>query len=57
MADRIVWKVTGMKGMVTTIEIGIGQRKESLQEVTGETEAIAMIGPGQGPEQVQTGIE
>ena len=55
--DRIVEKVIGIKGMVTTIEIRIGQRKESLQEVMGETEALAMIGPDQGPELVQTGIE
>ena len=57
MVDRIVEKVTGMKGIVTAIEIGIGQGKESLQEVMGETEALAMIGPGQGPELVQIGIE
>ena len=55
--DRIVEKVTGMKGMVTTIEIGIGQGKESLQEAMEETEALAMIGPGQGPELVQIEIE
>ena len=30
MVDRIVEKTTGMKGMVTTIELGIGQGKESL---------------------------
>ena len=57
MVDRIVEKITGMKGMVTTIEIGIGQGKESLQEAMGETEALAMIGPDQGPELVQIGIE
>ena len=56
MVDRIVEEVTGMKGMVTTIEIGIGQGKESLQEAMGETEALAMIGPDQGPELVQIGI-
>ena len=56
MVDRIVEEITGMKGMVITIEIGIGQGKESLQEAMGETEALAMIGPGQGPEQVQIGI-
>ena len=55
--DRIVEKVTGMKGIVATIEIGIGQGKESLQEVMGETEALAMIGPDQGPELAQIGIE
>ena len=56
MVDRIVEKVTGMKGMVTAIEIGIDQGKEFLQEVMGETEALAMIGPDQGPELVQIGI-
>ena len=55
--DIIVGKVIGMKGIVTIVEIGIGQGKESLQEVMGETEALAMIGPDQGPELVQTGIE
>ena len=51
--DRIVGTVIGMKGVVTTIEIGIGQGKESLQEIMGETEALAMIGPDQDPELVQ----
>ena len=55
--DRIVEEVIGMKGIVTMIEIGIGQGKESLQEVMGETEALAMIDPDQGPELVQIGIE
>ena len=54
---RIVEEVIGMKGIVTMIEIGIGQGKEYLQEVMGETEALAMIGPDQSPELVQTGIE
>ena len=57
MVDRIVENVTRMKGMVTTIEIAIGQGKESLQDVMGEIEALSMIGPGQGPELVQIGIE
>ena len=57
MVDRIVEKVTGMKGMVITIETGIGQGKESIQEAMVETEVLAMIGPGQGPELVQIGIE
>ena len=56
MVDRTVEKVTGMKGMVITIETGIGQGKESLQETMVETEALAMIGPDQGPELVQIGI-
>ena len=56
MVDRIVEKVTGMKGMVATIEIGIDQGKEFLQEIMGETETLAMIGPDKGPELVQIGI-
>ena len=56
MVDRIIEKITGMKGMVTTIDIGIGQGEESLQEAMAETEALAMIGPDQGPELVQIGI-
>ena len=51
--DRIVEKALEMKGIVITIEIGIGQGKESLQEVMGETEALAIT----GPELVQIGIE
>ena len=54
--DKIVGKTTGMKGMVRTIEIGIDQGKEPIQEVMEETEALAMIGPDQGPELVQIGI-
>ena len=56
--DKIVEKITGMKGMVVTIEIGIGQAKELLQGVMvmEETEALAMIGPDQGPELAQIGI-
>ena len=42
--------------MVTTIEIGIGQGREHLQEAIGEIEALAMIGPDRGPELVQIGI-
>ena len=56
MVDKIVEKVTGMKGMLTTIEIGIGQGKEPLQGVIEETEVLAMIGPDQGPELVQIRI-
>ena len=37
MVDKIVEKTTGMKGMATTTEIGIGQGKESLQGVMDET--------------------
>ena len=57
--DKIIEKITGMKDMVVTIEIGIGQRKEPLQGVmlTEEIEVLAMTGLDQGPELVQIGIE
>ena len=57
--DKIIEKITGMKGMVVTIEIGIGQGKELLQGVTvmEEIEALAMIDLDQGPELVQIEIE
>ena len=42
--------------MVTAIEIGIDQGKESSQEIIGDIEALAMIGLDQGPELVQIGI-
>ena len=41
MIDRIVGKTTGMKGMVTTTKIRIGQGKESFQGVMEETEALS----------------
>ena len=57
IADRVVEKVTEIKGIVTiTIEIGIDQGKEPLQETMEEIEALAMIGLDQGPELVQIGI-
>ena len=51
MVDKIIEKITGMKGMVITIEIGIGQGKELLQGVMvmEEIEALAMIDLDQGP--------
>ena len=59
MVDKIVEKITGMKDMEITIEIGTGQGKEPLQEFMAmeEIEALAMIGLDQGPELVQIGIE
>ena len=53
--DRIVEKVTEMKAMVTTIEIGIDQGREPLKEAIGEIEALVMIGLDQDPELVQIG--
>ena len=41
--------------MVITIETGIGQGKESLQEAIVEIEALAMVDLDQGPELVQIG--
>ena len=59
MVDRMTEKITGMKGMVLTIEIGIGQGKEFLQGVmvTAEIEAPVMIDLDQGPELIQIVIE
>ena len=53
--DNIVEKNTEVKGMVTTIEIGIDQKGEPSQEIIGEIEALVMIGLDQGPELVQIG--
>ena len=58
MVDKIIETITGMKCVVVTIEIGIGQGKELLQGVMvmEEIEALAMIDLDQGPELVQIGI-
>ena len=57
IADRVVEKVTEVKGMVTTtIEIGINQGREPLQETIEGIEVLAMIGLDQGPELIQIGI-
>ena len=59
MVDKIIEKITGMKGIIVTTEIGIGQGKELLQGilVMAEIEALAMIHLDQGLELVQIGIE
>ena len=59
MADKIIEKITGMKDMVATIEIGVGQGKELLQgvRVMEEIETLVLIDLDQGPELVQIGIE
>ena len=50
IADRVIEKVTEMKGMVTTtIEIGTDQGSEPLQEIMEGIEVLAMIGLDQGP--------
>ena len=57
IADRIVEKVTEMKGIVITIiEIGTDQGREPLQETIEGIGVLAMIGLDQGPELVQIGI-
>ena len=58
MVDKIIEKITGMKVIVATIEVGIGQGKELLQGIMViiEIEALAMIDLDQGPELVQIGI-
>ena len=58
MVDKIIEKITGMKGIVVIIEIGVGQGKELLQGimVIAEIEAQAIIGLDQGLGLVQIGI-
>ena len=58
MVDKIIEKITGMKGIVVTIEIEVGQGKELLQGimVITEIEAQATIDLDQGLELVQIGI-
>ena len=57
IVDRVVEKVTEMKGMgTTTIEIGTDQGRENLQETIEGIEGLAMTGLDQGPELVQIGI-
>ena len=52
ITDRIVEKNIEVKGMVTTIEIGIDQEGEPSQEIIAGIETLAMIGLDQGPELV-----
>ena len=57
IADRVLEKVTEMKGIVTTtIEIGTHQGREPLQETIEGIDVLAMIGLDQGPELIQIGI-
>ena len=55
ITERIVEKNIEVKGMETTIEIGIDQEGEPSKETIGEIEALVMIGLDQGPELVQIG--
>ena len=59
IVNKIIEKITGMKGIVVTIEIGIGQGKELLQGimVIADIEDPAMTDLDQGPEPVRIGIE
>ena len=59
MVDKIIEKITGIKDMVVTIEIGMGQGKELLKGVMvmEEIETPAITGLDQGPELVQIGTE
>ena len=53
IADRVVEK----EGMVTiTIEIGIDQGREPLQETIEGIDVLAIIGLDQGPELIQIGV-
>ena len=58
MVDEIIEKITGMKGIVITIEIGIGQGKELLQGIMliTEIEVGVIIHLDQGLVLVQIGI-
>ena len=58
MVDKIIEKIVGMKGIVVTIEIGIGQGKEFIQGIMiiTEIEARATTDLDQGLELVQIGI-
>ena len=60
MVDNVTEKITGMKHMVVTIEIGMqvkGKNSYKGVMVIEEIEALAMIDLDQGPELVQIGIE
>ena len=59
MVDQIIEKITGKKGIVVTIEIGVGQPKELLQEimVITEIEVQVTIDLDQDLDLVQIGIE
>ena len=56
--DKIIEKISGMKGIVVTVETGVGQGKELLQGimVITEIEAQATIDLDQDLELVQIGI-
>ena len=58
MVDKIIEKITGMKGIVVTIETGVSQGKELLQGIMVITkiEAQAIIDLDQGLELAQIGI-
>ena len=58
MVDKVIEKITGMKDMVVTIEIGIDQGKEPLRgiKVNEKIESLTMIDLDQGPGLVQIGI-
>ena len=57
MVDKIIEKITGIKGIVVTIDIGVGQGKELLQGimVITEIETQATIDLDQGLQLVQIG--
>ena len=58
MVDKIIEKITGMKGIVVSIEISVGQGKELLQGimVITEIEAQATTDLDHSLELVQIGI-
>ena len=59
MADRVIEEITGMKDIVTIIEMEVDQKKGISQEITitAEIEVQAIVDQGQGLEPVQIEIE
>ena len=59
MVDRIIEETIEMEDIMTTIETGIGQEKEHLQEITvvAEMEVQVVVDQDQGLEliQIETG--
>ena len=59
MVDRIIEETIEMKDIMTTIEIGIGQEKEHLHEITvvAEIKVQVIVDQDQGLELIQLGTE
>ena len=57
MVERIIEETMGMKDIMTTIEIGTGQEKEHLKEITvvAEIEVQVIVDQDKGLELIQIG--